>query len=659
MSVSPAAPNRRTVTIASFPLSAWAFALRIWAAMVIALGAAFWLELDGASTAATTVGILALQTRGQAYQKAAYRMLGTLVGVVASFALSGLFPQSPDLFLVGFAAWLGLCVYVGGLLDGNRTYGAVLCGYTVALVAVTQIDAPQSVFSAGVDRGAAIAVGIAALAVVSTLFATPNVRTSLFDKLAAAQQRVRAFALTILRGGRAEPIELATLLHTITAFHSDITALAAESSDGSIRDMAARNAAVALVAEARFANALASFPTATRPLHEAVADSLGQQNRPLQLRLRRQTDIGDADPRNVLFAHHALDLIIEDQRAQDAIEDLKVGRHPSRRIRTPIYRSHRAAARNGLRAFLAVLISSALLALGGWPFASLGIGIVGVIIALSAGAPSARALAATAVIGVPLAGILAGVTEFMILDGVDEFPLLAIGIAPVVVTAALLLTVPNPRLASIAFQVLVFFPVILSPANPQNYSAEAYLFSVVIVITSVILLFILQRTLFPTSDALLRHWYLTSARSEMYDLLAGKRLRWREDEALFRDADRIGQLAELQPAEGDDRREDLRQALDIFLWVAAVRRVRTALDELSARAGVLAKRAYSDLAAYDPIRLRRSAGDLASLVSRLDDDGRAAIHAASLSLTWAAFLIEARHLIPTHTRRTSYHADLP
>jgi len=131
--------------------------------------------------------------------------------------------------------------------------------------------------------------------------------------------------------------------------------------------------------------------------------------------------------------------------------------------------------------------------------------------------------------------MLAGMTEFLILDGVDDFPLLAIGMAPVVLTAALVLTVPNARLSSIAFQVLVFSPVILSPANPQHYSAEAYLFSSVIVITSGILLFVLLRTLFPTSDALLRHWYLTSARAEMHDLLAGNRFRWHDGEALFRE----------------------------------------------------------------------------------------------------------------------------
>src|SRR6201746_1438422 len=155
-----------TFTIAGFPLSTWAFALRIWAAMMVALYAAFWLQLESASSAAVTVGILALQTRGQAYQKAVYRILCTVIGVVASFAIAGLFGESRELFMLAFAGWLGLCVYVGGFLDGNRAYGAVLAGYTVALVAVTQIDSPGSIFDAGVNRGAAIVVGIAALALI-------------------------------------------------------------------------------------------------------------------------------------------------------------------------------------------------------------------------------------------------------------------------------------------------------------------------------------------------------------------------------------------------------------------------------------------------------------------------------------------------------------
>src|SRR5712675_2442373 len=577
---------RRQAIIAGFPLSAWAFALRIWAAMMVALYAAFWLQLESASSAAVTVGILALQTRGQAYQKAAYRVLATIIGVVASIVIAGLFPQSPGLFMIGFAGWLGLCVYVGGLFDGNRAYSAVLSGYTVALVAVTQIDSPKDIFSAGVNRGAAIVVGIAALALVSDFFAAPNVHTGLYGKLTAAHRRVRAFALAILRGERADPIQSAALLHEITALHPDITALAAESSGGGARGAAARSAAVALVAEVSAAGALAALPAATllslrRTLADVLgADALGEESG-LQLRLQQHADVGDADPHDALFVRHALDLLIENRRAQDAIEDLQAGRHPPRRVHAPIYRSRRLAVRNGLRAFLAVLIAAIVFSLGGWPFASLAVALVGLTIAFSANTPNPQAFAVSAVIAMPIAALLAGVTEFVILDGVDQFPLLAIGMAPGVVAAALLLTIP--RLASTAFLVLVFFPVILSPANPPGYNPQTWLFSSVMAIASVFVLFVLLRTVLPTSDALRRHWYLTSARAEMRDLLAGGRSRRPGDEALFRDADRIGQLAALQPARDDERRDDLRQALDIFGRAAAVRRLRITLAALSDR----------------------------------------------------------------------------
>jgi uncharacterized membrane protein YccC len=48
---------------------------------MVALYAAFWLQLESASTAVVTVGILALQMRGQAHEKApssgSSRHLGT------------------------------------------------------------------------------------------------------------------------------------------------------------------------------------------------------------------------------------------------------------------------------------------------------------------------------------------------------------------------------------------------------------------------------------------------------------------------------------------------------------------------------------------------------------------------------------------------------
>src|SRR5712664_728514 len=201
----------------------------------------------------------------------------------------------------GFQNVVSLCVYVGGLLDGNRAYSGILSGYTVALVAVTQIDSPQNIFSAGVNRGAAIMVGIAALALISDVFAAPNVHTGVSGKLIAVHRRVRAFALAILRGETADPIQSANLLHEITALRPDITALFVESSGGGARAAAARSAAVALVAEVSAAGALASLPANTLPslrgaLGEALADGLGNESRALQ----QHADVGYADTHDAL-----------------------------------------------------------------------------------------------------------------------------------------------------------------------------------------------------------------------------------------------------------------------------------------------------------------------------------------------------------------------
>jgi len=68
-----------------------------------------------------------------------------------------------------------------------------------------------------------------------------------------------------------------------------------------------------------------------------------------------------------------------------------------------------------------VLISAILFCLGGWPFASLGLALVGLTIGLQRHTPNPRAFAAEAVIAMPIAALLAGVTEFLILDASTSF----------------------------------------------------------------------------------------------------------------------------------------------------------------------------------------------------------------------------------------------
>ena len=79
------------------------------------------------SSAAITVAILALPTRGQGMEKAGYRLLATAIGVAASIAIAGILSQTDGLLLAVFGIWVGLCVYVRR--DAGRQ--SRLCGGTL------------------------------------------------------------------------------------------------------------------------------------------------------------------------------------------------------------------------------------------------------------------------------------------------------------------------------------------------------------------------------------------------------------------------------------------------------------------------------------------------------------------------------------------------
>ncbi len=113
----------------------------------------------------------------------------------------------------------------------------------------------------------------------------------------------------------------------------------------------------------------------------------------------------------------------------------------------------------------------------GWPAASSALSLVGITIGLGALTPNSRVATALSLIAAPIAGIVAGGVEFVILDGVDDFPLLAIGLAPLVIGAALLIASPNRTLSALGRVSLIFAVTTFLPSNPQVYDAQAYVFA--------------------------------------------------------------------------------------------------------------------------------------------------------------------------------------
>jgi len=582
---------------------------------VIALAASFWLELEAPSSAAVTVAILAAPTRGQALEKACFRLLGTAIGVSAAIAITALFSQSRDLILAAFAGWIGLCVFAAGLMDGNRAYAAVLSGYTVALIAIQQLDTPQHVFESSVARGAAIAVGIAAVALVNDLLAAPDSFPRLASQLADLHAHVRDYGKPIPSDEATDAATAAGLLRDIVALRPEITSLATESASGSVRSAAARGAAVALVASVHAARALKAVVAATNP-------AMG--------------DMSAATVQSPAFASALRESLRRISEVREGLAALEAGHRLRWGWRMPLYRSRAIAASAGSRAAAYLLLASGFFVLAGWPSAEVSLSLVALVIGLGAVSPNPQGFTVAAFIAAPIAAVLAGTLEFLILDGVTEFPLLALALAPFVIGTMVAATRPHPMIASLGRLNLIFILVILSPSNPQSYNADSFLFIVLFLCTGIGLLLATQTLIPPESIERRQRWIMASVRRDFELALSKHDRRLGPEEAMFRDAARIGQIL----ASGDSPRNSaiLAEALSYFDRAAAIRLGRESVARLAQTSlSHLAVEAEEALAAEDTQRLREV--DL-----NLKDAGSELAEEMSGELTLAAIVIDAaRH----------------
>jgi uncharacterized membrane protein YccC len=618
-------------SLAGVPFASWAFAVRIWIAIVVALYAGFWLQLEVPSSAAVTVAILALPTRGLTLEKAGFRFLATVIGVAAAVALIGTFSQARDLLLLAFSAWVGLCIYAARLSDGNRAYAAVLSGYTVAIVAIQQIDTPYQVFDVGVQRGAAVAIGIAAIAVVNDLLVAPDRHLGLANQFAALHLRVRDYAKAVIRSETTDSGTAAALLREIATLRSDMGSLTTESSSGSIRRAAARSTAVGLVAEVHAVRVLKTLPVVANPaLRDRLTSALEQGSRE-----RSSTPSfvwpGAREPSEPALSTVSLDwsvreLLRRDQDVREGLAGLKSGIRPTHAWRTPFYRSHRLAAEAGVRAALWLGLGSAFFVLAGWPATNTSLMWLAVFIGLGATTPDPRGFTVIALIAGPIAALLAGVLEFLVLEGVTEFPLLALGLAPFMIGAALLMTLSNPVLSALGWLNLILILFILGPSNPQTYNPQVFLDVSLFVCLALALLLAAQLLIPPVSDERHRQWMIASARRELDQLPSIKAERYAPEEAMFRDAVRFRLIAE-RGASGPQ----LEEALTLFDQATMIRLCDASLTRLTGGPlAALADQARKTLVARDVQSIRRAASNMHSAAA---EDAMATPTSAALFAT--------------------------
>jgi Fusaric acid resistance protein family len=131
-------------------------------------------------------------------------------------------------------------------------------------------------------------------------------------------------------------------------------------------------------------------------------------------------------------------------------------------------------------------------------------------------------------------------------------------------------TLPNPIVAALGRLNLIFILILVSPSNPQSYDPNEFLFSVLFLCAGIALLLAAQLLVPPISGERRQRWLLAAARRELEHLLSYRDRRWAPEEAMFRDAVRIGYLAVATSA-GPQQHALFSETLSYFDEAAAIR----------------------------------------------------------------------------------------
>ncbi|MCW2283751.1 putative membrane protein YccC [Rhodoblastus acidophilus] len=477
-------------------------AARTTIAGLTALWLAFVFQVEMPFSALTTVMLVSNPVQGMILEKSLYRLGGTLLGGVAALALMALFAQTPELFLLGLAVWMALCTAASTLLRGHRSYGAVLAGYTVALISLPAVETPESIFSVTMARVGAVTIGVVTSALVGALLTGHTAQRRLDALLRALLADLVGVGRAALQGG-----SLSTRLHAFSVrlggLDDAIRFAVVETPEVAARGASLRAASAAMHGVLSAARGLSDALAHPIALVSPVADWL-REVEALLARAEAALERRDAaelekvavavrrlaDELDAFFSGDAgdapnlsEDMLILADRLGDFLDELARslagltkpdaadGEAPPARI--AIHLDWAWAGLNAARAAIAVLVAGGLWLGLAWPLgASMMLAIIPTI-GLNAlrERPSADVLQFAW--GTVAAALLGLFYLLWVLPQINSFALLAMWLAPPLAFCAAAVTMPS--VAFFALGLAIFLVTLLAPSNPMVFDPSAFL----------------------------------------------------------------------------------------------------------------------------------------------------------------------------------------
>ncbi|WP_428486948.1 FUSC family protein [Rhodopila sp.] len=532
------------LVLPGFMPDAVGFAFRFALALLLAYLISFWIQLSSASSAGVCVAIVIQASPGMALNKAFYRFIGTIAGGLMALVFASAFPQDRIMLLTAFALWLGACTFVGSLLRDFRAYGAVLAGYTVAIIDISGIDDLSGALLSTLDRVAAIVIGILCVAVVNTVFGANTAQANALMHLRQHLEAMRQIALDALSGRMmADDETCARKAAEVLAFRTEATYGSAELPDGRRRNAAMAAVIAALLAMLAASRAIArtlSLPAsdgiapATRAYLDAISSAIredGPMPIPGQL---------PPEPLDALLIERAWSLAAEHRTARAGLTAALTGQMDNAppRVTLGSHNDYVGALLNAIRTMIAVGLGATFCIYAGYPGSTLLLVQQSAITALLGFQPNPSAAAKGFLIGLPVPVLMAALIDYLLLPSASGFVPFAI----VVGGSAFLLALAarHPRTANFGPPLLLYLTLLLGPSNTQGFDLITFLNEVVELGLTTVFVMITFRLVLPVSPRR-RLFRLTNStrRSLRHTLRRGRPLD--QPALLSRNADRLSQ----------------------------------------------------------------------------------------------------------------------
>jgi uncharacterized membrane protein YccC len=474
------------------------FAVKTFAASLLALYIAFWAGLDDPRWAFLTVYIVSQPDSGLVLAKGFYRILGTIAGVLVTIALVFGLAQYGELFVAVLAAWICFCNFAARAVRNFASYGFQLAGYTVAIIGIPAALAPTGAYDLLVARCTEILLGIICATLVSSLVLVRDLSPKLIELVRDLTRRADSFATVLLQPDAdherltAERIELAKAYLEVQAMqHSTYF----ESAEARVLDQPLRRLTQAAVELCTTAEAAASHRAGSLPHPEKIT-SPG-----IGIAHTNESPIGDgpivsalvraADERDVGLARARLRECVG---AFDRGEELPEPNTAGRLWSDPV-----PAVLTGIRSALAVGITSTFWFATAWPDGPIAVILAAVVCSLLASLEQPDKISMGLAATVLVAAVPVFATQFYLMPLAVDFPSMAVALAPLMLTCGFIMA--QPRIGALGLLSAVYFAFASKIDNVMTYDAIAFLNSSFAILVGIGVAVVLFAIFFPETPA--------------------------------------------------------------------------------------------------------------------------------------------------------------